>query len=124
VFIFVIASTSRKSMSPGMTGIAVGLMLTLVHLISIPIDNTSVNPARSFGMAVIAGGDALTQLWAFFVFPIAGGVLGVLAWWVIRDRELDVADSAIDLREAADLADLDAEGKSVSYNTVIIDESP
>jgi aquaporin Z len=124
LLVFVVVSTTSRRFSVGQAGITIGLTLTLIHLVSIPIDNTSVNPARSFGMAVIAGGDALTQLWAFFVFPIAGGVLGVLAWWVIRDRELDVADSAIDLREAADLADLDAEGKSVSYNTVIIDESP
>ena len=74
-------------------------------------------------MAIIAGGDALTQLWAFFVFPIAGGVLGVLAWWVIRDRELDVEPTAIDLREAADLVDEDAEasGVNVSSTTIIVD---
>jgi aquaporin Z len=52
IFVFVIASTSRKSMSPGMTGVAVGLMLTLIHLISIPVDNTSVNPARSLATAI------------------------------------------------------------------------
>jgi aquaporin Z len=80
VFIFVIASTSRKSMSPGMTGIAVGLMLTLVHLISIPIDNTSVNPARSLATAVFQHTWALAQLWAFIVFPIVGGLLGAYLW--------------------------------------------
>jgi aquaporin Z len=80
VFIFVIASTSRKSMSPGMTGIAVGLMLTLIHLISIPIDNTSVNPARSLATAVFQHTWALGQLWAFIVFPIVGGLLGAYLW--------------------------------------------
>src|SRR5262249_7570565 len=78
IFIFVIASTSRKSMSPGMTGVAVGLMLTLVHLISIPIDNTSVNPARSLATAAFQHTWALGQLWAFILFPIVGGVLAAL----------------------------------------------
>jgi aquaporin Z len=55
------------------------------------VDNTSVNPARSFGVAIYAGGDALEQLWAFIVFPIAGAALGALAWWAVDDsRTLDV----------------------------------
>ena len=87
VFIFVIASTSRKSMSPGMTGIAVGLMLTLVHLISIPIDNTSVNPARSLATAVFQHTWALAQLWAFIVFPIVGGLLGAYLWKTLVPAE-------------------------------------
>jgi aquaporin Z len=87
IFIFVIASTSRKSMSPGMTGVAVGLMLTLVHLISIPIDNTSVNPARSLATAVFQHTWALSQLWVFIVFPIVGGVLGALLWRTLVPAE-------------------------------------
>jgi aquaporin Z len=86
-FIFVIASTSRRSMSPGMTGIAVGLMLTLVHLISIPIDNTSVNPARSLATAVFQHTWALAQLWAFIVFPIVGGLLGAYLWKTLVPAE-------------------------------------
>src|SRR4051812_15465715 len=80
LFIFVIASTSRKSMSPGFTGVTVGLMLTLVHLITIPVDNTSVNPARSLATAVFQHDWALRQLWVFIVFPIVGGLIGGLAW--------------------------------------------
>jgi len=80
IFVFVIASTSRRSMSPGMTGVAVGLMLTLIHLISIPVDNTSVNPARSLATAVFQHTWALAQLWAFIVFPLVGGLLGALLW--------------------------------------------
>ncbi len=80
LFVFVIASTSRKSMSAGFTGLTVGLMLTLVHLITIPIDNASVNPARSLATAVFQGGWALEQLWVFIVFPIVGGLLGALVW--------------------------------------------
>jgi len=80
IFVFVIASTSRKSMSPGMTGVAVGLMLTLIHLISIPVDNTSVNPARSLATAIFQHTWALKQLWAFILFPLVGGLLGALLW--------------------------------------------
>jgi aquaporin Z len=80
LFVFVVASTSRKSMAPGFTGVAVGLMLTLIHLITIPVDNTSVNPARSIATAVFQHGWALNQLWVFVVFPVVGGLLGGYAW--------------------------------------------
>ncbi|MGZ4734175.1 MAG: aquaporin [Acidimicrobiia bacterium] len=80
LFVFVIASTSRGSMTVGFTGLTVGLMLTLIHLISIPIDNTSVNPARSLSTAIFQGSWALDQLWVFIVFPIIGGLIGALAW--------------------------------------------
>ncbi len=80
LFVFVIASTSRGSMTVGFTGLTVGLMLTLIHLITIPIDNTSVNPARSIATAVFQGSWALEQLWVFIVFPLVGGLLGALVW--------------------------------------------
>jgi aquaporin Z len=80
IFVFVIASTSRGSMTVGFTGLTVGLMLTLIHLISIPIDNTSVNPVRSLATAVFQGSWALDQLWVFIVFPIVGGLIGALVW--------------------------------------------
>ena len=86
LFIFVIASTSRKSMPAGFTGIAVGLMLTLIHLITIPVDNTSVNPVRSLATAVFQGGWALRQLWVFIVFPLVGGVLGAVVWRALVPR--------------------------------------
>jgi len=84
VFVFIIASTSRKSMPVGMTGLTVGLTLTVIHLISIPIDNTSVNPARSLSTAIFQGSWALSQLWVFIVFPLVGGVLGAAVWKVLR----------------------------------------
>jgi len=87
VFVFIIASTSRKSMSPGLTGVVVGLSLTLIHLISIPIDNTSVNPARSIATAVFQRGWAIEQLWVFIVFPIIGGLLGAGAWRALCPSE-------------------------------------
>lgn len=83
LFVFVIASTSRKSMSPGFTGITVGLMLTVIHLVTIPVDNTSVNPARSLATAVFQHTWALSQLWVFIVFPLIGGLLGGLVWKVL-----------------------------------------
>jgi aquaporin Z len=80
LFVFVIASTSRRSMSPGFTGLTVGLMLTLIHLVTIPVDNTSVNPARSIATAVVQHGWALGQVWVFIVFPVLGGLLGGYTW--------------------------------------------
>ena len=87
LFVFVVASTSRKSMSVGMTGLAVGLMLTVVHLITVPVDNTSVNPARSLATAVFQGTWALEELWVFIVFPLIGGLLGALIWRVLVPAE-------------------------------------
>lgn len=80
LFIFVIASTTRRSMPLGFTGLSIGLMLTLIHLITIPIDNTSVNPARSLSTAVYQGSWALSQLWVFIVFPLIGGLVGGIVW--------------------------------------------
>jgi len=91
LFIFVIASTSRRSMPAGLTGVTVGLMLTLIHLITIPIDNTSVNPARSIATAVFQGTWALSQLWVFIVFPIIGGVIGAVVWRAIVPADDDPA---------------------------------
>jgi aquaporin Z len=80
LLVFVVLSTTHRRFAPAAGGLAVGMTLTLIHLISIPIDNTSVNPVRSLGMAIVAGGDALTQLWAFIVFPLVGAALGALVW--------------------------------------------
>ena len=66
------------------TGLTVGLTLTVIHLISIPIDNTSVNPARSLATAIFQGSWALKQLWVFIVFPLVGGILGAAVWRVLR----------------------------------------
>lgn len=75
MFVIVILGSTHKRAPVGFAGIAIGLALTLIHLISIPVTNTSVNPARSTGPAVFAGGWALAQLWFFWVFPILGGAL-------------------------------------------------
>ncbi len=87
LLVFVVASTFHKSFPGGFGGVAVGLALTLIHLISIPVDNTSVNPARSLGVAVFVGGDAMKQLWAFIVFPLIGGALGALTWRLLAGED-------------------------------------
>lgn len=87
LLVFAVASTTDKKFTSGFGGIAVGFMLALVHLISIPVDNTSVNPARSMGVAVFVGGQAVNQLWLFFVAPIIGGILGALAYKFISDNK-------------------------------------
>jgi aquaporin Z len=75
-FLFVIMGSTDKRAPQGFAPIAIGLCLTLIHLIGIPVDNLSVNPARSTGPAIFVGGWALAQLWLFWVAPIIGGVLG------------------------------------------------
>lgn len=85
MFLMVILGATDKRAPQGFAPIAIGLMLTLIHLISIPVTNTSVNPARSTGPAVFVGGWALSQLWLFWVAPIAGALLAGIAYqWLGR----------------------------------------
>lgn len=76
MFLFVIMGATDRRAPQGFAPIAIGLCLTLIHLISIPVTNTSVNPARSTGPAIFVGGWAISQLWLFWVAPIVGGILG------------------------------------------------
>jgi aquaporin Z len=88
MFLVVIMGATAKAASPRTAGLAIGLALTLIHLISIPVTNTSVNPARSTSQAIFAGSDQLAQLWLFWVAPILGGVLGALIYrFVVSARE-------------------------------------
>ena len=80
VFLFVILGVTDTRAPKGFAPIAIGLALTLIHLVSIPVTNTSVNPARSIGPALFAGGDAIAQLWLFILAPIAGGLLAGYAY--------------------------------------------
>jgi len=80
VFIFVILSTFHGKFPVGFAGISIGLTLTLIHLISIPVDNTSVNPARSIGPALFQAHWALAELWAFILFPLIGGACGAIVY--------------------------------------------
>jgi aquaporin Z len=87
MFLVVILSATDKRAPQGFAPIAIGLCLTLIHLISIPVTNTSVNPARSTGVAVFAGDWALGQLWLFWLAPILGAVLGAAIYRFIGERE-------------------------------------
>jgi len=87
MFIFVILGATDKRAPQGLAPIAIGLCLTLIHLISIPVTNTSVNPARSTGVALFAGGWAISQLWLFWVAPIAGGLLGAVIYRFIGKED-------------------------------------
>jgi aquaporin Z len=83
MFLVIILGATDKRAPQGFAPIAIGLALTLIHLISIPVTNTSVNPARSTGVAVFVGDWAVSQLWLFWVAPILGGVLGAVVYRVI-----------------------------------------
>jgi aquaporin Z len=86
-FIIIILGATGKKAPAGFAPIAIGLGLTLIHLISIPVTNTSVNPARSTGQALFVGGWALQQLWLFWVAPLVGGALGGIVWKLVDDAD-------------------------------------
>jgi aquaporin Z len=87
MFLLVIMGATDKRAPQGFAPIAIGLCLTLIHLISIPVTNTSVNPARSTGVAIFAGDWALAQLWLFWLAPIVGGILGAVIYRLIGSAE-------------------------------------
>ncbi len=87
MFLIVILGATDKRAPQGLAPVAIGLCLTLIHLISIPVTNTSVNPARSTGVAVYVGDWALGQLWLFWVAPIVGAVLGAVIYRYISAEE-------------------------------------
>ena len=98
VFLIVIMGTTDKRASKGFAALAIGLALTLIHLVSIPVTNTSVNPARSTGPAILLafGGESwgLEQLWLFWLAPIVGGILGAFIYQLIAERDT-VSDAAV-----------------------------
>ena len=86
MFILIIMGATDKRVSAGHAPLAIGLALTLIHLISIPVTNTSVNPARSTGPALIVGGWALQQLWMFWLAPMLGAAIGALVYrWLGKE---------------------------------------
>ena len=89
LLIFVVLSTTTKGYPVGFGGLAVGLALGMIHLATIPVDNTSVNPARSLGTALYAGWDHLAQLWVFIIFPLVGAILGVIVWLLVHEERLE-----------------------------------
>jgi aquaporin Z len=86
-FLMIILGSTDKRAPKGLAPVAIGLGLTLIHLVSIPVTNTSVNPARSTGVAVFEGGWALSQLWLFWVAPIVGAVIGAVIYNFIGEEE-------------------------------------
>ena len=86
-FLLVILGATDKRAPAGFAPIAIGLALTLIHLISIPVTNTSVNPARSTGVAVFVGGWAVAQLWLFWLAPIVGALLGAVSYRAIASEQ-------------------------------------
>ncbi|CAO4177260.1 aquaporin Z [Methylorubrum populi] len=99
IFLFIIVGTTSKGAAAGFAGIPIGLALVLIHLISIPVTNTSVNPARSTGPALFAGGEYVAQLWMFWLAPIVGAIAaGAMARWLYEPA--DVVDTAIVERRA------------------------
>ena len=87
VFLYVILGVTDTRAPKGFAPLAIGLVLTLIHLVSIPVTNTSVNPARSIGPALFAGSDAISQLWLFIVAPVAGGCIAGLTYAVLFGRD-------------------------------------
>lgn len=80
LFLMVVFGSTSEKAPAGFAGLAIGLALVFIHLVGIPVTGTSVNPARSLGPALVAGGDALTQLWLFWVAPLTGALLAALVW--------------------------------------------
>jgi aquaporin Z len=94
-FLFVIMGVTDRRAPSGFAPLAIGLTLTLIHLISIPVTNTSVNPARSTGPALLVGGWALAQLWLFWLAPILGGIVGGVAYrWLAAAEPVPAGEVA------------------------------
>lgn len=91
VFLFVIMGATDSKAPAGFAPIAIGLCLTLIHLISIPVTNTSVNPARSTGVAVFVGDWAVSQLWLFWIAPIIGAVIGAVIYKAVRGSDSETS---------------------------------
>ena len=95
-FLLIIIGCTSKGAAVGFAGIPIGLALTLIHLVSIPVTNTSVNPARSTGPALFAGGPYIAQLWLFWLAPLVGAILaGLVARWLHQDTTLTTTTTMI-----------------------------
>ena len=99
VFLTVIFGTTAKRANPAMAGLAIGLTLVLIHLFSIPITGTSVNPARSLAPAIFAGGLALKQLWLFIVAPLIGGIAAAIFWKNVMPKDDVITKKVVDVHE-------------------------
>jgi aquaporin Z len=91
LLVFVVLTTTGRRFAPGFGGLVIGITLAVIHLATIPVDNTGVNPARSIATAIFAdtSPSALSQLWAFILFPLIGGVVGVFVWLLVEESTLE-----------------------------------
>jgi len=87
IFVFVILGVVSDSSKGSVAGVVIGLTLTFVHIVGIPLTGTSVNPARSIGPAIFARGDALTDLWVFILAPLVGAVLAVIVFKLLKGKK-------------------------------------
>ena len=104
-FLFIIMGATHGKAPVGFAPIAIGLALTLIHLVGIPVTNTSVNPARSTGPALFVGGWAMAQLWLFWLAPIIGGMLGGVIYRVISEERAAEVTGEARQRGARELAE-------------------
>ena len=103
LLVLVVLLVTGRATAPGFAGLAIGLTLTVLHLVGIPLTGTSVNPARSIGPALFEGGEALKQLWLFIVAPLVGAVVAFAVWPVVRadgDADPQRAESVEATRDA------------------------
>jgi aquaporin Z len=105
LLVFVVLLVTGRAAAPGFAGLAIGLVLTVIHLVGIPLDGTSVNPARSLGPAVFAGTHAMSHVWLFIVAPLVGGLIAALV--------MPLFETAAGVEAPANLPDLDPTGASV-----------
>ena len=89
IFVLVILGVTSTDKFSSVSGLVIGLTLTFVHIIGIPLTGTSVNPARSLGPALFAGGDALAQVWVFIVGPLVGAILAAFVWKFLSSEKAD-----------------------------------
>ena len=99
MFLLIILGATDARAPQGFAPLAIGLGLTLIHLISIPVTNTSVNPARSTGPALFVGGWALAQLWVFWLMPLVGGALGGWLYWMFLEERPQTVRAALTEKE-------------------------
>jgi aquaporin Z len=108
LLVFIVLSTTSRRFAPGFGGLTAGITLAVIHLVTIPVDNTGVNPARSLATAIFADAspNALGQLWVFIIFPLIGSVVGVFVWLLIDDATLESTILDTDfLRRTRDVID-------------------
>ena len=102
IFVFVVLRVTSATANPATATMAIGLTLTVVHLVGIPITGTSVNPARSLGPALIVGGAALNQVWLFIIAPLVGAILAAgLHWLLYSSEDKELAPEAQEAEGAA-----------------------